>query len=65
MSSWSEEKHQRMGEEEARHNSGGYDFGGYIPGEEYFPAPKKRGKQIVASAVALLTIASLVLMMVL
>lgn len=63
MSSWSEEKHQRVDEEGPRQTSGGYNFGGYIPGEEYLPAPKKRWKQVIASVIALATIFSLVLMM--
>ena len=63
MSVWSEQDPPRVEDQEPRQASGGYNFGGYIPGEEYLPAPRKRGRQIVAAAIALVTICTLVVMM--
>lgn len=65
MNRWSEQEETHVLDAEHRHMSAGYNFGGYIPGEEYLPVRKKWGKQVAAAVVSLVTIVSLVLMVVL
>lgn len=45
---------------DGRQHTGGYDFGGYIPGEDYLPARRRNLRGWVASIVAVVVVAAVV-----
>ncbi len=57
MSIWSAESTNAGPDEDGRHQSGGYDFGGYIPGEDYLP--KRSRWRPLAALISVITIGSL------
>lgn len=58
MAAWHDQPNNPDSETDGlRHMSGGYDFGGYVPGEDYLP--KKRRWHPLIAVVAALTIVSL------
>ena len=51
---------QVEGDENGRTISGGYDFGGYVPGEDYLPKRRSRSAPVAAFVSIILIIALVV-----
>lgn len=52
---------ETTGEASTRQHSGGYDFGGYVPGADYFPPRRRRIVPVLAGIVLVAVVVAVII----